>query len=86
MGSIIAGIIAIAKAIPALRDILNQLSAAWMAMEYANLRQEQRDAIKKAIGEHDQRDLEKSIGNPKAGMPSGDDGAVVLPGKPPGVH
>lgn len=83
MAEIIAGIVSIARAIPAVRDIVNRIFDEWHKSEIESWDKSKRDAYRKLLDEHDQRDLEKAIGNPKAGKPSGDEGAVIRPGKPP---
>ncbi len=45
------------------------------------------DAMDKATGpSHDQRDLEREIGNPNPGNASGEPGAVIQDGLPPNVE
>lgn len=85
MGSIIAAILAIAKAIPVIDTWIEQLSAAYVASRLATMKKENSDAIRKALVDHDQRDLEKAIGSPNAGQKSGDSGAVITDKPPPNV-
>lgn len=49
------------------------------------MKKEGREAIRKSLDEHDQRNIEKIIGSPTAGKPSGDPGAVVVD-KPPRLY
>lgn len=86
LAAIVGGIVAIAKAIPAVERLVSLLVEEWTKIEIEKWNEERRQALRKLLDEQDQRDLERVIGNPKAGKPSGDSGAVVLPGKPPGVH
>ena len=81
--SIIQAVLAILKAIPILDSWFERLAAAYVASRIQTMRAENRDAIKKAVEAHDTIDLEKAVGNPEPGAPSGIPGTVVrdkLPG------
>ena len=54
--------------------------------EYRSLAKANVEALRKVLKDHDQRDLEKAIGSPNPGEASGDRGATIQPGPPPGVH
>lgn len=80
------GIIALLKAIPIIDGWFQQLVAAYTASQIASMKKENRDAIRKAIIEHDQRGLEEAIGNPNPGEASGDSGAVIVDAPPPNTR
>lgn len=80
MASIIAGIVAVAKAIPVVDKWLQQLMLAYAKNRIDAWDKAIFEGIKTAIVERDQRDLEKAIGNPNAGEPSGNPGTSVRPG------
>lgn len=82
---VIAAIIAIAKAVPVIDSWLQQLVAAYTAARIASMKKENRDAIRKAVQEQDQRDLESAVGNPNPGEPSNAPGSEIISGPPPGV-
>lgn len=82
----LSSLLAIIKAIPALKSIFEGLFSLYVQKEIENMKKENRDAIKKAINEHDQRLIERALGNPRAGEASGDAGAVIIdhaPGRLP---
>lgn len=81
----IAIALAILRVIPILDGWFQALSAAYIAAQIDAMKKENLDAIRKAIVGKDQRDLERAIGNPNPGAPSGDPGAVIVPTIPPGV-
>lgn len=79
------GLIEIIKAIPAIKSLFEQLVGLYVASELVSMKKENRDAIKKAIHEFDQREIEKALGNPNAGDPSNLPGSELrssLPGVP----
>jgi hypothetical protein len=78
-------ILGILKAIPILDSWFQNLMVAYTKSKIDSMKKENRDAIREDIQNHDQRELEKAIGSPTAGLPSGDPGAVILPGPPPGL-
>jgi len=86
MGAVISAILALAKAIPIINQWIEELTTAYAVSKMAALKKENLDAIRKAINERDQRDLEKAVGNHHPGEPSGDAGSVIIDEPPPGVH
>ena len=81
--SVFSIIIAVIKAIPIIKEWFDQLAAYYVEREIANMKTANRESIAKAIKEHDQRDLEKAIGNPNAGEKSNLGGTEIrdsLPG------
>lgn len=83
MTAIFEGIAAIAGAIPVIDKWLQQFIAWYFNNQLASMRSDILAAVKKAIEEQDQRDLEKQMGSTKAGEPSGIPGTVIrdsLPG------
>ena len=85
MAAIFGGLVAFFKAIPILNSWLEQFESWYFRTQVASMKKENRDAIKKAIDEQDQRDLEKVLGNPNAGEPSNLPG-VEQRNSIPGVH
>ena len=86
IGGVFSLLLAIFKAIPALEKWFQDLSALYIASRIESMKQENREAIKKAIEAQDQRDLERAIGSPKAGEHSGLPGTEIrdsLPGVKP---
>lgn len=69
--SIITGIVGLIKAIPVFDSWFQQLAALYVQSAIHSMQKENVDALRKAINEKDQRDLEKAIGNPNHGAPSG---------------
>lgn len=82
---IISIILGILKAIPIIDSWYQKLSAAYIADAIARMKSENLDAIRKAITNHDQRDLEAAVGNPHPGEVSGDAGSTIEPTEPPGA-
>lgn len=73
------------KVIPVLKNIWDELVAEYVAKKIEEMKRENREAIKKAINDYDQRELEKALGNPNPGEHSGLPGTVIvdeLPGVP----
>lgn len=66
------------EAVPAIKDWVEKLIALYVATRIASMKQENREAIKKALIEHNQIPLEQAIGNPHAGEPSGVPGSVIV--------
>jgi hypothetical protein len=80
-----AAVLAIFQAIPILNDWLKQLVALYIQQSIKELHSNDLEAIRKAINDHDQRDLEKQIGNSHPGEPSHLAGTELrdsLPGVP----
>jgi hypothetical protein len=71
MAAFFSAILGFFNAIPIFANILEMFVKWYVEKQYADMRQENRDAIKRAINEHDQRDAEKMLGNPNVGVPTG---------------
>lgn len=82
MSQFIALALAIAKAVPVVDKWLSVLVAAYTTARIEAMAKEDREAIRKAFAEHDQRALEKSIGHPDPGAPSGVPGSVIRDRRP----
>lgn len=86
MGTAFATILAVLKAIPVLDSWFQQLVALYVSLQISNMKSENRDAVRKALEEHDQRDLEKATGNSQhSGEHSGETSSEIISGPPPGV-
>lgn len=73
----------IIKAIPAVRSAFELLVALYIKQEIARMKKENVEVIKKAFIENDQREIERSMGSSRAGLPSGNPGSETrdsLPG------
>jgi hypothetical protein len=76
-------VVAIIKAIPIIDKWFKQLATFYVASQINELHEADKEAIRKAIYEQDQRDIEKQIGSTRVGKPSGVDGVErrdTLPG------
>lgn len=71
MANVLAVLLAFFKALPILKTFWDGLVAAYIAREVSKMKKENVEAIRKAVDEHDQREIEKLLGSPKAGLPSG---------------
>lgn len=81
--AIFGAIVGLIKAIPIFDQWFQQLAALYVSERIHSMKQENVDALRKAVAEKDQRDLEKAIGNPNPGAPSGfGDIRDSLPGVP----
>jgi hypothetical protein len=83
--TILSLLLAIFKAIPALKSLFDELVVAYTQSQIDNIKKEYLYAIQIAISQKDQRDIEKALGSPRAGEASGIPGAQVvdhLPGVP----
>lgn len=78
MLSFIAGIIAVAKAIPIVDSWLQLLMKEYFKSQIESMKKENLDAIRQSIDDHDQRYLEKILGSKKAGELSGLPGSVIV--------
>lgn len=78
-------VLAILKAIPILDSWFQQLAVLYFQQRLASMKAENKEAIRKAIYEHDQRGIEVAIGSDTAGKASGDIGAVIVDGPPPNI-
>jgi hypothetical protein len=76
--AIIPLLTAIFKTFPILKDLFDRFVAQYTQNQIANMKAEYQSAIKKAILDHDQIDLEKSLGSQFAGLPSGNAGSHVV--------
>lgn len=79
-------ILALLKLFPTLKKLWDQLVSEYVAAEIAKMKAEQKAAIKKAVNEQDQRDIENAIHSPRAGEVSGVPGTELvddLPGVMP---
>jgi hypothetical protein len=86
MLTLFSSIVALAKAIPVVDKWFQQFVTYYVNSAIDRMAVENREAIKKAIEDQDQRDLEKAIGNANAGELSEVPGTVVrdnLPGVKP---
>ena len=70
MTSVISLLLAIFQAVPILKELWEQAITLWINTQIDKMTKENRDAIKKAITEHDQRALEELIST-RPGEPSG---------------
>jgi hypothetical protein len=85
MSTIFSALLAVIQLIPTVEGWVQSFIAFYVVQQINSMKAENRDAIKKAFDEKDQRDLEKAIGNPAAGEPSGIPGTEhrdTLPGVP----
>lgn len=78
----IEAILGLIKAIPILDSWFQQLTALYVEQKLASMRTENREAIRKAVYEHDQRPAEVALGNLHPGEPSGVPGSVIVPTLP----
>jgi hypothetical protein len=83
----LTALIALLKAVPAIKGWWDQLVVWYINREISSMREELQNAIYKISSAKDQRDLEKYLGSPRAGEPSGVSGSEIvsdLPGVPSG--
>jgi aminoglycoside N3'-acetyltransferase len=76
-------LVSVFKAIPIIWTMIDRFAALWVQFRVWQMREENRDAIRKAIDTKDQRPIENAVGNPGAGKPSGIAGGELrdsLPG------
>jgi divalent metal cation (Fe/Co/Zn/Cd) transporter len=79
--TIIAVVLAASRAVPIIDTWIQLLITAYVNYAVDRMSYENWTALKKAVNDKDQRDLEKAIGNPNAGEPSGvGDIRTSLPG------
>lgn len=62
-----ATFIAFIQAVPAIKLLVDQFVAIYVQFQIAAMKAEHRNAIKKAIEDQDQRELERAIKSPQAG-------------------
>jgi hypothetical protein len=75
---IISLLLALFRAIPILDKWFQTLMVEWFNRSVDKMQTENLAAIKKALSDYDQRELEKAIGNPNAGEPSGNPGSTIV--------
>jgi len=69
ISTILGILLALFKAVPAMKDWWEQLLAMYIERQNEMLRREIREAIIHALVEQDQRPIEKALGSPHAGKP-----------------
>ena len=84
--TILNAIIKVFAAVPTLNTWFQELVKLYVQIQGAAMSKENRDAVRKALDEHDQRDMEKAVNSPTAGKISGDPGTVVVDAPPPNVR
>ena len=82
MLQVVSLLLAIFKAVPQLKDLFDKLMVAYLSYQENKIKEEIKDGIKKAIEQHDQRDLEKAMGSTKAGELSGNPNTTIRPSRP----
>ena len=85
IGAIFSFLLAFLKAVPVLNSWFEQFVAFYTNAAIDRMQKENRDAVRKAVQEYDQRELEKAVGNPNPGEPSGQQGSEIISGPPPGA-
>lgn len=75
---VIALIISVSKTFLAIKEWVDLFIVEYTKEQVKDMKKENRDAIKKAIEQQDQRDLEKSMGSTKVGEPSGIQGTEIV--------
>jgi hypothetical protein len=79
---IIALITAIAKLIPVIGGWIEKFIVYYTNASIDRMKSENLKAIRKVLDEKDQRELEKAIGSPSAGLPSHTPGADIVDSLP----
>jgi hypothetical protein len=69
VATILSLLLALFKAVPALKDMWERLLAMYIEHQQAMLKEELRLAIYNAVRQKDQRGIEEVIGNPNHGKP-----------------
>jgi hypothetical protein len=82
MMQVVSLLLAIFKAVPQLKKWWDSLTVAYLTYQDIKLDKEIRVAIKKAINDHDQRDLEEAMRSTKTGEASGKAGTIIRPSRP----
>ncbi len=82
---IISLLLGIVKLVPIVDKWIQDFIVAYTNSRIDSMRAENFEAIKSAIEKQDQRNIEKAMGNPNAGLPSNDAGTSVVDSIP-GVH
>lgn len=84
--AVISLLTAIFKAIPSLKAWWDSLVTLYIELKIKEMRKENRDSIKKAIHEQDQREIEATIGYSQMGELSGVPSSDVVDALPNVVH
>lgn len=79
--TVLSLLLAIFKAIPSLKSWWDEIVSAYIAQEIINMKKELSSAIQKAAN-GDQRNTETYMGSPRAGLPSGEPGSIIVPSLP----
>lgn len=78
-------ILSLLTTLPWLKQKVDEFIAWYVQIQIDSMKKDIQDGIRKAILDHDQRDLERAIGNSNAGEPSGIPGTSIVDDLP-GVH
>jgi hypothetical protein len=78
LGKLLAVILAVINAVPKLKEFWDQLLVLYFQKEVEKLRKRDVEAIRKAISEKDQRDLEKQVFGKDPNYRSGIDGVRIV--------
>ena len=78
----IALLTSIFAAIPVLKEWFDKVVAAYVVMKVSQMKKENRDAIKTAIIDQDQREMEDALGSTRTGEASGLPGTTVVDSLP----
>lgn len=78
VASVFAIILGVLKAIPPLKDLFDRFLVFYAERQIANMKKENVEAIRKAMDEQDQREIEKAMGSSKAGEPTGVPGSRIV--------
>lgn len=78
MPALLTTILAVAKAVPVIDQWLQKLIVAYANSRIDAMAKADRDSIKTALNQQDQRDLEKALGSLKAGEASNINGTVIV--------
>jgi len=82
---IFSGLLALIQAIPVVDKWVQQFIVYYVSKRKNEMKAENTAALRKALDEKDQRDLEKAVGNPHPGEPTSFPGTELrdtLPGVP----
>jgi hypothetical protein len=79
---IISGLVGLIKAIPIIDRWFQSLLTFYVNSQIDKMERANFEAVKKAIYDRDQRDLEKAIGSPNAGESSHNPDTVIVDGLP----
>lgn len=70
-GAVLKFLTALFTVVPAIKSLWDSFISFYISQEIARMKAENREAIRKAFSEFDQRPIEKVIGSKKTGEPSG---------------